>query len=76
MIIPKNEKEDLLPSKTKNCETLIEQTHTKSHQTLELKITHPREIFTIKPPTPIEGLRMIGLESRSLQLFFQYNSRK
>ena len=37
MIRPKNETEDLLPSKTKNCETLIEQTHTKPQETLELQ---------------------------------------
>ena len=37
MIKPKNETEDLLLSITKNCETLIEQTHTKPEETLEFK---------------------------------------
>ena len=35
MIKPKNETEDLLLSITKNCETLIEQTHIKFEETLE-----------------------------------------
>ena len=34
MIRPKNQTEDLLLSITKNCETLIEQTHTKPQETL------------------------------------------
>ena len=45
MIRPKNESEDLLLSITENCETLIEQTHTKSQTTLEFKLTKPRETF-------------------------------
>ena len=36
-IRPKNETEDLLLS-TKNCETLIEQTHRKAEETLEFKM--------------------------------------
>ena len=38
MTRPKNETEDLLLSITKNCETLIEQTHTKPQETLEFKV--------------------------------------
>ena len=33
MIQPMNETEDLLPSTTKNCETLIEQAHRKAEGT-------------------------------------------
>ena len=44
MIRPKNETEDLLLSITKNCETLIEQTHTKPQETLEFKMIKPRNI--------------------------------
>ena len=61
MIRPKNETEDLLLSITKNCETLIEQTHRKAEETLEFKMIKPREIFHFKPPIPIEGSWMIGL---------------
>ena len=61
MIKPKNETEDLLLSKTKNCETLIEQTHTKPQETLEFKMTRPRETFHFKPPIQIKGDWMIGL---------------
>ena len=43
MIQTKNEAEDLLLSITKNCETLIEQTHRKAEETLEFKINKPRE---------------------------------
>ena len=48
MIRPKNETEDLLLSITKNCETLIKQTHTKSQETLEFKLTKSRETFSFK----------------------------
>ena len=61
MIRAKNETEDLLLSITKNCETLIEQTHRKAEDTLEFKMTKPKETFHFKPPIPIEGSWMIGL---------------
>ena len=61
IIRPKNETENLLLSITKNCETLIEQTHTKSQETLEFKMTKPRETFHFKPPIQIKGDWTIGL---------------
>ena len=61
MIRPKNQTEDLLLSITKNCETLIEQTHTKPQETLEFKMIKPRETFRFKPPIQIKGDWMIGL---------------
>ena len=61
MITPKNETEDLLPSITKNCETLIEQTHRKAEETLEFKMTKPRETFHFKQPIQAKGDWMIGL---------------
>ena len=61
MIRPKNQTEDLLLSITKNCETLIEQTHTKPQETLEFKMTKPKETFHFKPPIQIKGDWMIGL---------------
>ena len=61
MIQPKNETEDLLLSITKNCETLIEQTHRKPEETLEFKMIKPRESFHFKPPIQIKGDWMIGL---------------
>ena len=61
MIRPKNQTEDLLLSITKNCETLIEQTHTKPQETLEFKMIKPRETFHFKPPIQIKGDWMIGL---------------
>ena len=61
MIRPKNETEDLLLTITKNCETLIEQTHRKPEECLEFKMTRPNETFHFKPPISIEGSRMIGL---------------
>ena len=61
MIQPKNETEDLLLSITKNCETLIEQTHAKPQETLEFKMIKPRETFHFKPPIQIKGDWMIGL---------------
>ena len=61
MIQPKNQTEDLLLSITKNCETLLEQTHTKPQETLEFKMIKPRETFHFKTPISIEGEWMIGL---------------
>ena len=61
MIRPKNKTEDLLLSITKNCETLIEQTHRKAEKTLELKMIKPKETFLFKPPIQVEGDWMIGL---------------
>ena len=61
MIQPKNETEDLLLSITKNCKTLIEQTHRKAEETLEFKMIKPIEIFHFKPPIQIQGDWMIRL---------------
>ena len=61
MIRPKNETEDLLLSITENCETLIEQTHTKPEETLEFKMIKPRQTFHFKPPIQVKGDWMIGL---------------
>ena len=60
MIRPKNQTEDLLLSITKNCETLIDQTHRKA-ETLEFKMIKPRETFHFKPPVKIKGDWMLGL---------------
>ena len=61
MIRPKNETEDLLLSITKNCETLIEQTHRKAEETLEFKMIKPRETFHFRPPIQIKGDWTVGL---------------
>ena len=61
MIRPKTQTEDLLLSITKNCETLIQQTHTKAEETLEYKMIKSRESFHFKPPIQLEGDWMIGL---------------
>ena len=50
MIRPKNETEDLLLSITKNCQTLIDQTHRKPEETLEFKMDKSRQIFHFNPP--------------------------
>ena len=61
MVKPKNDTENLLLSITKNCETLIEQTHTKSQEVLEFKMIKSRETFHFSPPIQIQGDWMIGL---------------
>ena len=67
MIKPKNETEDLLLPKTKNFETIIEQTHRKAEEALEFKMAKPKETFHFKPSIPIEGFWMIGINrSRSV----------
>ena len=65
MIQPKNETEDLLLSITKNCETLIQQTHRKPEETLEFKMIKPRQTFHFTPSIQIQGswmLRLVNLE--------------
>ena len=62
-IRPGNEKEDIFLSITKNCETLIEQTHRRPEETLELKNTKPKQIFHCNLHLSIEGVWMIGLTS-------------
>ena len=61
MITPKNKTEDLLLSITKKCETLIEQTHRKPEETLEFKMTKPREKFHFTPSMEIKEDWMLGL---------------
>ena len=61
MIRPKNETEDLLFSITKNCETLIGQTHIKPQETLEFKMIKPRQTFHFIPSIHTIGDWMIGL---------------
>ena len=61
MIRPKNETEDLLLSITKNCETLIEQTHRKAEETLEFKMNKSRETFHFKPSIQVKENWMLGL---------------
>ena len=61
MIKPKNETEDLLLSITKNCETLIKQTHRKAEETLEFKMNKSSKIFHFTPPMEIKEDWMIGL---------------
>ena len=61
MIRPKNETENLLLTITKNCETLIEQTHRKAEETFEFKLSKSREAFHFSQPIQIQGDWMIGL---------------
>ena len=61
MIRPKNETEDLLLSITKNCETLIEQTHRKPEETLEFKMAKSRGTFHFNPPIQVKEDWMLGL---------------
>ena len=63
MMTSKNETANSKLSITMNCETLIEQTHRKGEETLEFKMTKPREIFHFNPPIQIIGDWMIGLTS-------------
>ena len=60
-IQPQNETEDLLLSITKNCEKLVEQTHRKTEETLEFKMTKPRKKFHFKPPIHTKKDWMLGL---------------
>ena len=61
MIRPKTQTEDFLLSITKNCETLIEQTHRKAEETVEFKMNKSKETFHFKTPIQVKGDWMIGL---------------
>ena len=61
IIRPKNETEYLLLSLTKNCQTLIDQTHRKPEETLEFKMDKSRQTFHLNPPLQTKGDWMIGL---------------
>ena len=63
MAQPKTKTEDLFLPLTKNNEAPSEQIHTKPQQTLELKLTKPREKFLFNPTLSIEEAWMIGLKS-------------
>ena len=67
LIRPENETEHLLLSKTKNCETLIEETDRKAEETLEFKMIKRRETFHFNPPISVEGFRTIG--SKDLEVY-------
>ena len=49
MFRPRIETEDFLLSITKNCEMLVEQTHTKPQETLCFKLMKPRRTFSFNP---------------------------
>ena len=40
---------------------MIDQTHRKAEETLEFKMTRPKETFPFKPPISTEGSWLIGL---------------
>ena len=67
MIRPKNQTEEVLLSITKNCETLVKQTHTKAQEKVEFKLTRSRETFHFDPPIQINEDWMLGLVD--LQVF-------
>ena len=63
MIRPKTETEYSLLSSTENCEMPLKQTHPKPEETLDFKLTKPRQSFHFTSPIPIEESWMIGLTS-------------
>ena len=54
MIEPKTKKEDLLLSIAKNCETLKKQNYAKPQETIEFKLTKPRETFSFEPSINVD----------------------
>ena len=71
MIIPKNETEDLLLSITKNCETLIDQTHRKAEETLEFIMVKPKKnisFLSTNSNSRFLDVRISG--SRSIHFYF------
>ena len=71
MVTTKNETENLILSITRNCERLIEQSHTNLQETLEFKFTQPMETVSFRPSVTL-GLdcnRMIGITSLKVYIF-------
>ena len=66
---PKNETEDILLSITKNCETLIQQTHKKAEEALEFKMKKSKQTFHFKPSTQIKADWIIGLTDVEVYIF-------
>ena len=69
MMQPKNKTEDLFPSITKNCETHTKQTHTRPEETLEFKITKPKQTYHFNHPNQVKGDWVLELTSLEM-----YNS--
>ena len=63
-------KQGLILSITKNCETLVEQTHRKVEETLEFKLTPPSETFSFKIAfnLVLDSNWMIGLTSLKIYI--------
>ena len=70
MIQPGNKTEGLLQSITKNCETLIQQTHTEPQETIEFKLNKSRETLPFNPPIQIKRDWMVGLTSLEIYNFY------
>ena len=70
LVRPKNQTGDLLLSITKNCETLIKQTHKKPEETLEFKKIKSKETFHFNPPIQVEDDWMLGLIDLEVYNFF------
>ena len=55
---------------TKNCEKIIEQTHRKAEETLEFKMTKPKETFLFNPPFQKKGDWMMGFVD--LEIYYSF----
>ena len=69
LIKPKNETDGLLLSITKNCQTLMEKTHRKAEETLEIKLTKTEETFQFNPPVEGKEDWKIGLTTLEVYTF-------
>ena len=78
MIRPNNGTENLLVSPNKMCEKLIKEIHTKLPETLECKLTKPREFFPFKPflYLGLDSNWIVGLTSFKIFHFFKHKRRK
>ena len=61
MITVENGLEDLILSIAKNCETLVDQTHRKAKETLELKMITLRQTHHFNPPIQPKRDWMVGI---------------
>ena len=56
MIRPRNETDDLILSITKNCETIIKQTHTKAQEALESNLPLQKKLFLSNHQSDLKDL--------------------
>ena len=77
MIQRETKTDDLLLSKTKNCERLIQQTHSKTEETMEFELTKRKKNTFFQTTNANQRIMDDRINKfRGLKFYFLYNGRK